>query len=154
MSDETADPAEATSALAADLRALRLRCESPTLAKLQHDSGISRSVLSSAFAGRQLPTARTVDRIVRALGEDAGPWVLRRDSIANMGATASAAGSEPVDAHPASDTGRWWTVRVLGRRTVVLAGATFVLGFALALSAACVVGGTVGPQARTLRFQA
>lgn len=151
MSDETDDPVEAARAFAADLRTLRLRCESPTLAKIQHDSGISRSVISNALAGRQLPSARTVDRLVRALGEDAAPWVLRRDSIANAGGAASAATPEPVEVHSASGAGPWWTVRVLGRRTVVLAGATFVLGFALALSATCLVGGTVSPQPRTLR---
>ncbi|WP_168209162.1 DUF2690 domain-containing protein [Agromyces intestinalis] len=80
MADAT--PNDDIAALASDLRALRLAAGSPTLGKLQHDTGISKTVLSDAFAGRQLPSARTVDRVVRACGEDPARWVRRRDAIA------------------------------------------------------------------------
>jgi hypothetical protein len=46
------------------------------------ETGISRSVLSEAFAGRLLPSARTVDGIARACGAAPGPWVDRRDALA------------------------------------------------------------------------
>ena len=79
---------------AADLRALRLEAGSPTFIKLQHDAEISRSVLSEAFGGKRLPSARTVDRIVRALDGDAAEWVRRRDAIA---AAPDEEGAEPAD---------------------------------------------------------
>jgi len=91
---DTDSPSDSIGRFAADLRALRLDAESPTLARLQNDAGISKSVLSEAFAGRQLPSARTVDRLVRALAGDAAAWVQRRDELARAGAaSASAAGS-------------------------------------------------------------
>ncbi|WP_395245232.1 helix-turn-helix domain-containing protein [Agromyces sp. MMS24-K17] len=90
-----ADPTEpdSTTRFAADLRALRLAADSPTLARLQHDTGISKTVLSSAFNGRQLPSARTVDRIVRACGGDAALWIQRRDALAGLGAAGEASAS-------------------------------------------------------------
>jgi DNA-binding phage protein len=86
--DETAD---SIAQFAADLRKLRLDAESPTLAKLQSDTGISRSVLSDAFAGRQLPSARTVDGIVRACGVQPHAWIDRRDALAGRAAVAASA---------------------------------------------------------------
>lgn len=67
---------------AADLRLLRLAADSPTYQRLQSDTGISRSVLSEAFGGRQLPSARTVDRIVRACNGVPAEWAERRDALA------------------------------------------------------------------------
>ena len=55
------------SAFAADLRRLRLHADNPTLTRLQHTSGVSKSVLSEALAGRHLPSVRTVDALVRCL---------------------------------------------------------------------------------------
>ncbi|MFB7893750.1 DUF2690 domain-containing protein [Microbacterium sp. NPDC056044] len=69
---------------AADLRRLRLDADNPTQARLQAETGISRSVLSDAFAGRQLPSARTVDGIVRACNGDIDVWLSRRDALAGM----------------------------------------------------------------------
>lgn len=66
----------------ADLRALRLEADSPTLERLRSETGISRTVLSEAFSGRVLPSARTVDRVARACGADPGAWVQRRDALA------------------------------------------------------------------------
>ena len=45
---------------------------------------ISRSVLSEAFAGRQLPSARTLEAIARACNVDADPLLDRRDAIAEQ----------------------------------------------------------------------
>ena len=124
MSDVTPDPTDTASDLAADLRALRLRAESPTLAKLQHDSGVSRSVLSSAFAGRQLPSARTIDRTVRALGEDSTPWIARRDAIAKRTGESEDAADETAtlaDAVTLSDA------KISRRRARLLAGVAYAL---------------------------
>jgi hypothetical protein len=76
--------------LAADLRELRVRADSPTYKELQAKTGISRTVLADAFAGRKLPSARTLDRVVRACGGDARPWLDRRDSIADREKTTPA----------------------------------------------------------------
>ncbi len=153
MAEETPAPADSTTAFAADLRALRLRAESPTLEKLQRDSGISRSVLSSAFAGRHLPSARTVDRTVRALGEDASPWVARRDAIArSTGADATppeapvaATSGAAIAAGPAAP-GRSRTVS--RRRAAALAAVAFVAGFAVAIGASWIAGRSIVQQVR------
>lgn len=140
MSDETPEPTDSVGALAADLRALRLRAESPTLAKIQHDSGVSRSVLSSAFGGRQLPSARTIDRTVRALGEDAAPWVARRDAIARRtGADLDPIGDEDVPAREAV---------VSRNRAALLVGVAFVAGFVVAIAASWAVGASIVQQVR------
>lgn len=81
--DAAAEPEDSPGLLAADLRALRLEADSPTLVRLQSETGISRSVLSEAFAGKTLPTARTLDRLVRACGGDPTSWIARRDRIAH-----------------------------------------------------------------------
>ncbi|MEZ3160516.1 DUF2690 domain-containing protein [Microbacterium sp. BWT-B31] len=87
---------------AADLRRLRLEADSPTLTKLQSGTGISRSVLSDAFAGRQLPSARTVDGIVRACGADPRSWVDRRDALAAASDVNARGRTNPA---PDGDTG-------------------------------------------------
>lgn len=84
---------------AADLRQIRLEAESPTLVRLQHDTGISKSVLSDAFTGQQLPSARTVAGIVRACGGDPRTWLERRDELAR----ARRGGDAPALAPEADD---------------------------------------------------
>lgn len=74
-------PADSVSQFAADLRMLRVAAGSPTLAHLQHETGISRTVISDAFAGKQLPSARTVDAIVRACDGEPREWLRRRDQL-------------------------------------------------------------------------
>ena len=151
MSDVTPDPTDTASDLAADLRALRLRAESPTLAKLQHDSGVSRSVLSSAFAGRQLPSARTIDRTVRALGEDSTPWIARRDAIAKRTGESEDAADETAtlaDAVTLSDA------KISRRRARLLAGVAFVAGFAVAIGASWIVGTSIVQQVRAAATEA
>ena len=66
MTEPTAAEPDSIARFAADLRLLRVAAGSPTLAHLQHTTGISRTVLSDALAGKSLPSARTVDGLVRA----------------------------------------------------------------------------------------
>lgn len=83
--------ADSVAVLAADLRRCRLAKGNPTLARLQSESGISRSVLSDAFSGRYLPSARTLDALVRVLGEDPAEWMPRRDTLARRKGSRTAA---------------------------------------------------------------
>jgi hypothetical protein len=80
MTDHS-EPADSIVSFAADLRMLRVSAGSPTLANLQHETGLSRTVISDAFAGKQLPSARTVDGIVRACNGDTTSWLRRRDLL-------------------------------------------------------------------------
>lgn len=108
----------------ADLRKLRLEADSPTLARLQSDTGISRTVLSDAFAGKQLPSARTVDSIARACGADPSSWVDRRDALAE--AARRAAEPPPAPTEAASPPAEPQAARPgIARRTVgwLMAGA-------------------------------
>ncbi|QEW02128.1 helix-turn-helix domain-containing protein [Microbacterium lushaniae] len=86
--------ADSVAQFVADLRKLRLAAGSPTLARLQHDTGISRTVLSEAFSGRHLPSTRTVDGIARACGGDPAAWIDRRDALAQARRAATAATAE------------------------------------------------------------
>lgn len=70
--------ADRVQGLARDLRDLRRKAGDPTLAALERRCGVSKSVLSDALNGKTLPTERTVDRLVRALGGDATAWIARR----------------------------------------------------------------------------
>lgn len=83
MSNENETP-DSVAQFAADLRKLRLDADSPTLERLQRETGISRTVLSDAFTGRQLPSTRTVDRVVRACGGTPDEWIARRDRLAGL----------------------------------------------------------------------
>jgi len=92
---------DSVSQFAADLRRLRLDAGSPTLARLQSETGISRTVLSEAFGGRQLPSERTVVSIARVCDADPAEWLLRRDALAAaVREAASGAVSTPVAAPP------------------------------------------------------
>ncbi|KAA9150060.1 DUF2690 domain-containing protein [Microbacterium lushaniae] len=94
--------ADSVAQFVADLRKLRLAAGSPTLARLQHDTGISRTVLSEAFSGRHLPSTRTVDGIARACGGDPAAWIDRRDALAQARRAATAA---PTETPAGDDTG-------------------------------------------------
>lgn len=91
---------------AADLRKVRLGAGSPTLARLQSETGISRTVLSDAFAGRQLPSARTVASIVRACDGHPSEWLDRRDSLAARKDRAAGQGDDGSDRPAASSVTR------------------------------------------------
>lgn len=64
--------------VAAQLRELREAAGNPTLETLARRTGISKSVLSDAFAGKRMPTERTVTGLVRALDGDVGPILALR----------------------------------------------------------------------------
>ncbi|WP_156762099.1 helix-turn-helix domain-containing protein [Microbacterium karelineae] len=68
-------------AFAADLSSLRASAGGPTLARLSERTGISKSVLSEAFAGRRLPSENTVRRLTAALDAPEGEWVARRTTL-------------------------------------------------------------------------
>lgn len=87
MSEKTADDvivvregSEPSSVVefASALSALRSAAGRPTLAALERRTGVSKTVLSDAFAGRRLPTERTVEAIAAVLGADVGDWTRRR----------------------------------------------------------------------------
>lgn len=67
--------------LVGDLRALRSQAGNPTLEALARRTGVSKSVLSDALAGKRLPTERTVEALVRELGGDAERFVSRRAEL-------------------------------------------------------------------------
>lgn len=153
--------ADSIAQFAADLRALRLQADSPTLARLQHDTGISKTVLSSAFGGKHLPSARTVDRTVRACGGDPAEWIRRRDAIAGHGDSASGPAASPsrlpedapaVDlTASASEEPAPATARPAGRTravTALLIAAAFLVGVLVSGGVSLVIGGTVVEQAR------
>jgi len=147
---------DSISEFAADLRALRLDSESPTLNKLRHDTDISRSVLSDAFAGKKLPSARTVDRIVRALGGDATGWIRRRDALAATtlepgddasteglvsDGSESTHGTRQQDARPSKSS--------ISRRSVAwIAASAFAVGILLAGGISWLVSSSVVEQAK------
>lgn len=148
--------ADSAELFAEDLRLLRVRSGSPTLSHLQHTTGISRTVLSDAFNGRQLPSARTVDGVVRACGADPEEWIRRRDRLA---AAPAARADDPVvltaeepilqesvPREPAGEQPR--RPRRLRRRTVALiAVAAFVVGAGIGGG---VVGGVLGSRISAL----
>lgn len=111
---------------AADLRELRLSAGSPTLAALGHTTGVSKTVLSEAFSGRRLPSARTVAALVTAFDGDVRTWVRRRDALDSAAASGvPLAGAADDDAPPPTLPAH----PVVRRRTTVLvAAAAFVVG--------------------------
>lgn len=123
---EDAEEPDSIARFAADLRKLRLDADSPTLVKLQSETGLSRTVLSDAFAGKQLPSGRTVDRLVRACHADSSEWLDRRDALAGVGivpATTTPAPAEPAP-EPTGRIGR----TISWRGAALLAAGTFVVG--------------------------
>lgn len=115
------DSEDSVQQFARDLSRLRLQAENPTLARLQAETGISRTVLSEAFSGTKLPTARTVDGIVRACGEEPGAWLDRRDALATRGKETTVGETPPA---APSNTG------VSRRAAALLATGTFLAGVA------------------------
>lgn len=72
---------EPTEDFARTLRDLRESAGNPTLEAMARRTSISKSVLSDAFAGKRLPTERTVAGVVGALGGDVDDFVARRAAI-------------------------------------------------------------------------
>ncbi|PPF11410.1 hypothetical protein C5C36_14110 [Rathayibacter sp. AY1G1] len=114
--------------LAADLRRLRLRAESPTLVHLEQLTGVSKSSLSDAFKGKQLPSERTLDCLVRALGEDPSAWLDRRTLLASPTTKTRSAPDEPAPPTAGPQPQHALTLR----GAVVLAVVAFGAGAAVA----------------------
>lgn len=93
---------DSVAAFTHDLAELRRASGSPTLDTLTRLTGVSKSVLSDAFAGRRLPTENTVRRLTEALGGDHVAWVARRLALDPRSATPDA----PPDAAPESTAPR------------------------------------------------
>jgi transcriptional regulator with XRE-family HTH domain len=74
-------PQDSIAAFAADLRDLRRAAGNPTLAALSARVGISKSVISVALSGRELPTERTVVELVEELGGEQREWRRRREAL-------------------------------------------------------------------------
>lgn len=66
---------------AADLRALRLAAGKPILTALAQQTGISKTSISDAFAGRKLPTENTLEYLIPVLGGDLPAWLRRRAAL-------------------------------------------------------------------------
>ncbi|GAB2474709.1 DUF2690 domain-containing protein [Xylanimonas ulmi] len=119
--------------VASDLRDLRMGAGNPTLEALAHRTGVSKTVLSDAFAGKRLPSERTVTAVVGLFGGDVASFAARRAALeANVrlpeALAAMAAGAPSGDA----------AAPERARRTVSAVAATW-----LAVAAA-VVGAAVG----------
>lgn len=102
---------------AAALSELRVAAGRPTLVALERRTGVSKTVLSDAFAGRRLPTERTVEAIASALDADVGEWTRRRREL-----------EESMRPQPVEVT-QGPAFPVVRRRSALLAAAAaFVLG--------------------------
>lgn len=127
MTDPTASSTDSIAQFAADLRRLRLDAGSPTLAKLQHDTGISRTVLSDAFAGKTLASSRTVASLVRACGGDPTVWLHRRDELVALQ-------RPPAADHPAPEATAPGRAGISRRRAALIGVAGFVAGIAASVA--------------------
>ena len=102
---------------AAALSELRAAAGRPTLVALERRTGVSKTVLSDAFAGRRLPTERTVEAIASALDADVAEWTRRRREL-----------EESMRPQPVEVT-QGPAFPVVRRRSALLAAAAaFVLG--------------------------
>lgn len=135
---------DSVSRFADDLRALRLEAANPTLFRLQHSTGISKTVLSDAFSGKRLPSARTVHGIVTQCGGDVSSWLARRDRLAR------AKGIDPgpaVEIAPAAAE-VLETPRPRRSFTVALVAGAFVLGLLVSATTSYAVATNVIGQVR------
>ena len=134
--------AGAAAEISAEIRRLRLAAGSPTLAHLQHETGISRTVISDALRGTTMPSARTIDALVRALGADPQPLLERRDAIIRAQAGAVTPSEPTVNA--SSGGGR-------RRPVILLAAGSFLTGVLATLGiVALVVHFTARPDGAPL----
>lgn len=81
------DTPDSPSQFAADLQALRERAGKPIIMKLADETGISKTVVGDAFAGTRLPSEKTVERLVKALGAEPAEWLERRNKLAALAGT-------------------------------------------------------------------
>lgn len=136
-------PDDSVSEFAAALRTLRLSASNPTLFRLQHATGISKTVLSDAFSGKRLPSARTVNGIVLACDGDPAEWIARRDRLARTRG-AEIAPTEPL----AIGTGQH-NPRRLRSRTILMMAAAFVIGLIASAAISALLATNAIAQART-----
>lgn len=80
---------------AADLGQLRNDAGGKTLAALADQTGVSKSVLSEAFAGRKLPTEATVRKLAEALGGNPNEWAAQRANAAQAVRVTDPIGTQP-----------------------------------------------------------
>lgn len=130
---ETDDPDLA--ALAADLRQLRLDAGNPTLHTLSSATGISRTVLSETFNGRQLPSENTLYRLAKHFDVDPETWLRRRAEALRAASGGADADGEDAPERPGG------LGRLLARRVTL---GTMALG--LGLTAVLAVAGTLAAQ--------
>ena len=120
-----------------DLCALRKDAGDLTLAAIERKSGVSKTVLSDAFNGKSLPTARTIEGITYALGANAEEWLERRRTL-----EAALRPERPATPTPSA------THSMLRTRTaVLLAAGCAALTFALTLGGAWLAWGPTEPTA-------
>ena len=136
-----------TAEFAAELRRLRLNAGSPTLAHLQHITGISRTVISDALSGRSFPTERTVDALARAFGADPTAALRRRAAFARAFAetSASSAPEQVVEDAPAVVSGPTRREGFSRRGAILLSAATFVAGSMVTLGGVAAVSALSTP---------
>ncbi|GAB6859520.1 DUF2690 domain-containing protein [Microbacterium xylanilyticum] len=148
----TPDGPDSVERFGADLRALRLSAGSPTLFSLQHSTSISKTTISDAFRGQRLPTARTVNRIVRALEADPTEWIARRDRLAQLtgsagdGTDAVAEDQEPLPAATAATPTTSW---IRPRTVMLLAAAAFLVGIVISGGVSYAIASTLVDEVRT-----
>lgn len=99
--------ADSVQRFAADLRELKHANGNPTLKALEAQTHVSKSVLSEAFSGHRLPTANTVEKLARALGDDARTWARRRAALANSAGVSETESAKILPAKPKPRTARW-----------------------------------------------
>ncbi|GAA4680139.1 DUF2690 domain-containing protein [Frondihabitans cladoniiphilus] len=147
---------------ARDLRHFRLEAGNPTLAGIEKATGVSKSVVSDALAGRKLPSARTVRAVVSVLEGDVGAWLGRRDALerptpavgvgprdapADASSEARASSPAPAPQAPNDATGRGDRRREPRRIRLGAAVALVVLAFVVGVGATTAVG--LGMSSRT-----
>ncbi len=135
-------PDDSVRLFADDLAGLRSEAGAPTLEQLAQRAGISKSVLSDAFAGRRLPTENTVRKLVAALGGDSAPWVARRLALdpRHAAAASSEMRAAPVETAPSGSEARTGLARpvTLGAFLIGLAAVAVIAVATSAITAGLV----------------
>jgi len=81
MSEPVAPDLPSQPSIVDELRRLRAENGNPTLQALAQRSGVSKSVLSEAFAGKKVPSERTLLAIAHAFGVDGTELVRQRRAL-------------------------------------------------------------------------
>lgn len=110
--------AEAVATFASELTKLRHK-KNLTIAALANRSGVSRTSVTTALGGKELPSARNVIAIAVACEVDEAPLVARRDQIARMN---EAQASRPKK--PRHGAVPWWWIPITAVVCTVVASAS------------------------------